>query len=133
MKCLLFQLDAVNQAIKSNMSFIHGPPGNSCATKINWHVVSGTNSANILGTGKTFTLGVLINVLYQLEEGNILVVTPSNYAADGIARSIANTSMPNAPSPGILRIYAKSIEEYPFSSGMIYFLRVSFIQHFIQI
>jgi len=75
---------AVNRAKSHSVSVIHGPPG----------------------TGKTFTLASIVNILCLEEQGTVLVCAPSNFAADGIASSVQNISK----GKNVLRIYSKTKE-----------------------
>jgi len=79
---------AVNRAKSHSVSVIHGPPG----------------------TGKTFTLASIVNILSLEEQGTILVCAPSNFAADGIASSIRNLATTKKLGKNVLRIYSKSKE-----------------------
>jgi len=86
---------AVSRAKSHSVSIIHGPPG----------------------TGKTFTLASIVNILSLEEQGTILVCAPSNFAADGIASTIQNLPTgKNQRLTNVLRIYSKSKESSLLSS-----------------
>ena len=65
----LSQQLAVSQALRNRISIIQGPPG----------------------TGKTTTAATIVYHLIKQKNGQVLVTTPSNTAADNIAERIART------------------------------------------
>lgn len=76
------QVHAVQQTLQSPLSLIQGPPG----------------------TGKTVTSATIVYHLRQLNQGQVLVVAPSNVAVDQLAEKIHLTGLK------VVRLCAKSRE-----------------------
>lgn len=76
------QVFAVRQALQSPLCLIQGPPG----------------------TGKTVTSATIVYHLSQLNQGQVLVVAPSNVAVDQLAEKIHATGLK------VVRLCAKSRE-----------------------
>eukprot|EP00890_Picochlorum_soloecismus_P003014 jgi/Picsp_1/3713/NSC_06549-R1_regulator of nonsense transcripts 1 len=79
----LSQQKAVSQTLNCSLTLIQGPPG----------------------TGKTTTAATIIYHLVKQKNGQVLVTTPSNTAADNIAERIARTGV------RVVRMLSRSREE----------------------
>lgn len=71
----------------------------------------------MVGTGKTFLGSVIATNCSITESGHVLACAPSNYAADGIATKIAETSNDAGLRRSVLRIYSTKREQQMTSSG----------------